>query len=117
MKMDLISKEHKGRIKIKRLVAIRKLKRKCVGCEQGFEKGRVYYKKREVYDDPFGGLCTFEYLWCSKCKFKKENQKIRFEKFKPNCHHPIVSLEYSYIPGEAVMEPDHNECRICRKWI
>lgn len=103
--------------KIKKKIAKRKLKRKCIECEQGFIKGNIYYKERFVYDDPLGGLCAFEYLWCPRCKLKKESQEMRFERFKSNCHHPIVDTQYSYISGEAIMQPDHNECRLCGKWV
>lgn len=103
---------------MKRLIAPRKLKRTCSHCGRHFTKGNVYYKKREVYSDEYGNGCAaFEYLVCPKCKWKKELSAIRFKVFQKHCVHPkkFVETEWSYIPGECVMEPDCDYCGLCGK--
>jgi hypothetical protein len=102
-------------------IASRKLKRTCCSCCCSFKKGDTYYINRVVYADyeSHKGLdvITHEYLMCPKCKYKQEQHKTRFEQFKTKCHHPITDEKWSYIPGEAVMQPDHDECLICGAWI
>lgn len=102
---------------MKRKVASRKLKRKCFSCGCNFKKGDVYYIERIVYTD-FGEIVgADEYTYCAKCKYKIEEHNRRFERFKPHCKHPIINEVWDYIPGEAVMQPDHNECLICGAWL
>jgi hypothetical protein len=106
---------------MKRLIASRKLKRTCYSCDCGFKKGDVYYIKRFVYTDfeCHEGLdiIAYEYLVCPKCQYKQEHHKERLEQFKSKCHHPITDEKWSYIPGEVVMQPDHDECLICGEWV
>lgn len=100
---------------MKRKVALRKLKRTCYKCGCGFNKGEVYYKFRSVYAG--SKVSAYEWILCAKCKRKQEQHKKRFEIFKKNCHHPIKTLVWDYIPGECVMQPDHNECLVCGEWV
>jgi hypothetical protein len=103
---------------VKRKIASRKLKRTCNECNRSFIKGDVYYIRRKVFDDYGGlGIIAFEFLECPKCRYKKVKHAERFEKFKPNCHHPIFHEVWSYIPGEYVMQPDHDECDVCGEWL
>ncbi|EIJ79143.1 hypothetical protein PB1_16339 [Bacillus methanolicus PB1] len=103
---------------MKRRVASRRLKRKCQTCGREFKKGDVYYKHREViFDFDFAEIIAFEFIQCPKCKYKHDSHNDRFERFKSRCHHPITHEVWSYIPGEAVMQPDHDECLICGKWV
>lgn len=100
-----------------RQTATRKLKRPCITCGQHFKKGDVYYRNRSVFDDYQRGVIATEYLQCAKCKFHEDDHDKRFEAFKLICTHPMFETIWEYIYGEAVMEPDHTECVICRKWI
>jgi hypothetical protein len=97
---------------MKRLIASRKLQRKCIHCKCSFKNGDIYYKERTVYAD---GVDVFanEHLYCPKCLYKEKCQRERLERFKLNCTHPITDEIWDYIPGEAVMQPDHTECRLC----
>ena len=106
---------HEGSDKLKRLIASRKLNRKCVYCNKNFRKGNVYYKLREVYTDY--KVKAFESIVCPKCNYKNENHKKRFELFKEKCIHPLdfVETEWSYITGECVKEPNYDYCRLCGK--
>lgn len=99
---------------MKRLIASRQLKRKCI-CGQGFLKGDVYYKHREVSDNGWGGIYAGEYLICPKCLYKSKQHKLRYEKFKSICNHPeeFIETEWDYIPGECVKEPQYDFCRLC----
>lgn len=101
---------------MKRKVASRKLKRECVRCGCNFKKGDVYYINRKVYAD-YDGVFADEYIYCAKCKYKIDDHNRRFERFKPHCKHPIIEEVWDYIPGEAVKQPDHDECLICGKWV
>ncbi|WP_103110727.1 hypothetical protein [Brevibacillus reuszeri] len=101
---------------MKRKVAIRRLKRICDNCFCSFQKGDVYYQKRTVVEED-GELFTFEKTRCARCKYKLEQRAARFEAFKMRCHHPIKEEIWSYIPGEAVMQPDHEECRVCGQLV
>jgi len=49
-----------------------------------------------------------KYCWHSD----SPHQKSIVEK-KEKCEHKNVETQYSYIPGEAVKEPSHNECMDC----
>jgi len=100
---------------VKRLVAKRKLQRKCIYCETGFKKGDVYYKQRHIYDCERKIIAAYEYLICPKCKWQKESNNKRFDEFKKVCRHPseFEKTEYGYIPGECVMEPKYSYCGLC----
>ncbi len=84
-------------------------------CNRSFKKGDIYYKHRTVISGY--EILAYEYLECPKCRYKQESQEKRFNLFKTKCHHPIVSEEWSFIPGETVMQPDHDECVICGEWL
>lgn len=103
---------------MKLLVAKRKLKNRCIFCNKEILKGQSYYRKRIVIEteDSIYGYTTYI---CPKCKWKNESAQGRFEKFKSRCKHPERFVEeiWSYIPGEAVMQPDHLECRLCGERI
>lgn len=103
---------------MKRLIASRKLQRPCIHCNCGIHKGNVYYQIRTVtYDED--EVFAQEYIECARCKYKMAESKRRFELFVEKCPHPdgFVELVWSYIPGEAVMQPDHDVCRLCKKWF
>jgi hypothetical protein len=101
---------------VKRLIASRKLQRKCSHCECSFVKGDIYYRERTVEADGVD-VWSRENLKCPKCKYRSEQSQKRFEAFKAVCTHPIIDEIWDYIPGEAVIQPDHSECRICNIWI
>jgi hypothetical protein len=105
---------------LKKLIASRKLKRRCIVCDAGFEKGNVYYTKRVVYEDCSWTpkyLVAYEMLICPRCKYKEEQHSKRFKHFQEVCTHPdkFVETAWSYIPGECVKEPDFDFCRLCVK--
>ncbi|MTI83473.1 MAG: hypothetical protein FH756_06095 [Firmicutes bacterium] len=98
---------------MKRLIAKRKLKRKCDYCNRSFKKGDVYYKERTVIVwDEITGVDVYI---CPRCKYEEERREKRFARFKESCKHPeeFREMQYSYIPGEAVKEPSHEGCRLC----
>ena len=100
---------------MKRLIAKRRLKRRCQECGKSFKKGDVYYKVRKVFADVT--ICAFEFLICPKCKYKSEQHNKRYKKFQKQCEHPqeFIDTQWCYIPGESVMEPDYDYCRLCGK--
>ena len=101
---------------MKRLISSRKLKRTCNHCGRGFVKGNVYYRVREVFTGEYDSYCVaFEHLMCPSCKWKKEQQGLRYKEFQKKCIHPekFADTEWSYIPGECVKEPDYDYCRLC----
>lgn len=103
---------------MKRLIASRQLQRKCIHCNCSFKKGDVLYKTRNVVSED-GDTFAQEYIECPKCLYKATERKKRFAAFVDRCTHPdgFVELVWSYIPGEAVMQPDHDVCRLCKKWL
>jgi Zn finger protein HypA/HybF involved in hydrogenase expression len=108
---------------MKRLIATRKLKRKCECCQREFLKGDVYYKQRivSVFDDWVVSqkvvIRAYEYYLCPKCKYKNGAQEQRFRLFREKCQHPkkFIETAWRYIPGECVQEPDYDQCRLCGK--
>jgi hypothetical protein len=104
---------------MKRLVAARKLKRKCECCGRGFEKGDVYYHKRRVwtfFDGKDDVVFGSDYTKCPRCHYKDTDRIMRFEKFKSSCTHKkidFIHTVWDYIPGEAVKEPQYDECQLC----
>lgn len=101
---------------MKRKVASRKLKRRCKYCDKPFIKGEVYYLKRAVFSE-FGKVFAYEYLVCPKCKYYYERKAERYQRFVESgkCHHPIVDVIWTTVPGEYFNEPSHYECMICGK--
>ena len=103
---------------MKRKVAKRKLKRTCDQCGKRFFKGHVYYVQRVVFAlDNI--ISAYEYTCCAKCNYEDQRRKERYERFKESgvCKHPVIDEVWSYMPGEAVMEPDHDECLVCGEWL
>jgi hypothetical protein len=102
---------------LKRLIASRKLRRRCIACNAEFKKGDVCYRERKVYTD--WGVIAFEALICPKCKHKQAQHNTRFEEFQSKCTHPdrFVETKWSYIPGECIKEPDYDYCRLCNKTL
>ena len=92
---------------LKRLVAKRKLQRKCILCGKGFKKGEVYYKFRTVINE--GAIIAYEYTVCPKCKYENEQHAKRFESFQERCDHPdwAKRTRYSY------MSIDYDYCGLC----
>lgn len=99
---------------MKRLIAKRRLKTGCVQCKKIISKGQVYFKKRTVFTDD-GKVFGFETTYCPKCKYRNEQREMRFKKFKAKCNHPKDSINevWTYIPGEAIKQPDYCECMLC----
>lgn len=97
-------------------MAKRKLKRKCIICNKDFQKGDIYYRHREVVEED-GSIYAGEYIICPKCNWKEKRQIERYKAFKVKCEHPDWAIEthYDYIPGECVMEPKYDYCRLCGK--
>lgn len=98
----------------KKLVAKKKLKNRCMFCCKEIFKGRVYYKERVVITD-YGIIYAFNIYKCSRCNYKDNQHEERFKKFKEICTHPITDMVYEYIPGECVMQPEYDQCRLCGK--
>lgn len=46
---------------------------------------------------------------------KKHEQEYCRVVRQANCKHENIDTKYSYIPGEAVMEPDYDYCLDCGK--
>lgn len=108
---------------MKRKIASRKLKRTCIQCNCSFKKGDFYYVDRHFYEDidHYGDveIIAFDNVYCSRCNHKNEKHILRFNSFihSEKCHHPIKEEIWTPIPGEAVMQPDHTECRICGEYL
>lgn len=104
---------------MKRHIAPRKIKNCCLLCSKPILKGHVYYTKRRVYDCGSDGIIGITKHFCARCNYENKDSVERYERFKPNCHHPepLIHEVWSYIPGEAVMQPDHCECTLCGEWL
>ncbi|MCK9526078.1 MAG: hypothetical protein M0R49_09145 [Limnochordia bacterium] len=101
---------------VKKLIAKRKLRRKCDHCKRVINKGEVFYKERKVHQDwDTGQIYGFDFYYCPKCLWKIRNHDKRRAEFIKNCKHPerFRDMQYSYMPGEAIMEPSHEECMLC----
>lgn len=88
----------------------------CDHCGRKIEKGQRYFYDRNFFCHKEDGE-TF--LWgedvrkCFRCDYKQKQHEKRFERFKPTCEHKFCHDEYSYIPGECVMQPECTVCNIC----
>lgn len=107
---------------MKRKVASRRLLKDCDICGIGFKKGNVYYTKRYVvvdydYRSDKDYVCGYEVRKCARCFYEENEREARFEEFKKVCEHKSVEEVWSFIPGEAVMEPDYDRCRYCGKIV
>lgn len=103
---------------MKRLIAGKKLKHKCIYCNKEIIKGDVYYRHREVFEED-EMIFAWQYVVCPKCKYKQEQQDKRFNEFKRKCKHPqkFIDIVWCYIPGECVKEPDYDRCMLCGKIV
>jgi len=101
---------------MKRLIAKHRHKNGCISCKSDISKGNVYYTERKVYADG-GYIWSYTCKYCAKCKYRIDKRNARFERFRLDCHHPKTELIWTYIPGECVEQPDHDECIICGKWL
>lgn len=115
--IGFISNWERGSL-MKRLIAAKRLKRRCSYCNRDFGKGDVYYRNREVFEED-GKIFAGEYVICPKCKYKQEQQDKRFNEFKRKCKHPqkFIDTVWRYIPGECVKEPDYDRCMLCGKIV
>lgn len=94
---------------MKRIVASRKLKRRCDCCNRGFSKGDIYYHERTVWawsQDVY----AYNNTYCPKCHYKIINHQARYEAFKQKCDHrnPKFIVE---VYGEN--EPLYDICKLC----
>lgn len=99
---------------MKRLIAKRRLKHGCDQCKEPILKGQIYYRKRTVFAED-NKVYGHTFTYCPRCKYRNEQRKIRFGKFKAKCHHPdkFIDEVWCYIPGEAVKQPDYCQCILC----
>lgn len=69
-------------------------------------------KLKKIYHK-YDGFCVERRYFHFKCSYKDEARINR------PCPHPakMVFTVYSYIPGECVQEPHHDECGCCGKWL
>lgn len=107
---------------MKQLIAKRKLQRKCNICNRVIKKGDVYYKERVVFEDEdwdCNKIYAYNIYRCPKCIWKANQHSKRYVEFTKVCKHPheFRHTHYSYIPGEAVKEPSHDQCLLCGKVI
>lgn len=51
----------------------------------------------------------------SYCKSEESPRIKNMRDTQDACEHENCEMEYSYIPGEAVMQPDHVLCMDCGK--
>ncbi len=103
---------------MKKKIAYRKLRTKCIYCDKGFNKGEVYYSKREVTVED-GKVIAYEYKVCPRCKYTREQREIRFNEFKKRCKHPeeFQVDNYGYIPGECIKQIEYSNCMLCGKTV
>lgn len=103
---------------MKKLIAKRRLKHGCDQCKEPILKGHVYYRKRTIFTED-GKVYGYTTTYCPRCKYRNEQRKVRFEKFKGKCHHPkeFINEVWTYIPGEAVKQPSHCECMLCESYL
>lgn len=103
---------------MKRLIAKRRLARKCIFCNSPILKGSVYYKERTVFHDDYD-LIAYDTIQCCRCKYEQEEHERRYKLFQESCEHKeeFIVLQWDYIPGEAVMHPDYYQCTLCKKII
>ena len=91
----------------------------CIECGNVMIKGTVYYRIKQIYhvyncEPSFG---SFEIKQCPKCKYKERRHYERYADFTERCEHPkkFIDTVYDYIPGEAAMEPQYDQCLLCGK--
>jgi len=84
----------------------------CSYCQKMIPVKSIAYREKvfEIEDD---SVYSEHWYSCSRCKYKSDQHNKRLAAFKPHCHHPARVDQYSYIPGECVMQPDHIECLVC----
>ncbi|WP_051289779.1 hypothetical protein [Paenibacillus massiliensis] len=102
---------------VQRKTATRKIANNCIYCDKCICKGDVYYHEK-IYDlDEDGKLWTWTMNVCPRCRYEHEDRARRKVGLQEHCNHPskMIETKYSYIPGEAVMQPDHDLCTVCGK--
>lgn len=54
-----------------------------------------------------------------RCVYREQRSMERFNRFAQSCTHPesFRDDEYSYIPGEAVMQIERTVCRLCGRTV
>jgi hypothetical protein len=91
---------------------------KCCECFRTINKGSrcIRINSKAVFQDDDGKYFINDNIYlCFKCEWKHKYHDERFEKRKLICDHPKTEEIWTYMLGEAVMEPDHEECIICQK--
>jgi hypothetical protein len=73
---------------------------------------RIFSK---IEDDGVVIVSSITLYYHLRCAYLNQRRGERFERFKQGCQHPrgFRETEYSYIPGEAVMQPECDRCRLC----
>ena len=84
----------------------------CCRCKRSIPIGSI-----AVLDGP--PVYTTNMYYHLRCYYGREASKLRFNRFVMKCPHPekMRVTVWTYIPGECVKEPDHDECRICGRYI
>ena len=103
---------------MKRLLAKRKLKIRCISCNREIQKGEIYYKQRDIFKED-EKIYSYSHILCPKCNWNIKAHSERFKQYKLKCKHPTFAIKtnYHYIPGECVMEPDYDYCLLCGEII
>ncbi len=75
------------------------------------------FERHYIRED--GCLHTYDAYYHIRCHYYFVKSCERYAKFKDHCPHPVKMIEtiYSYIPGEAVMEPDYQKCNVCGQHV
>ena len=103
---------------VKRIPKSRK-EHECFECGKVIPKRTVYYLIKHIYRDidcepNFGSI---EVKQCPKCLYKEKCHHERYADFTKRCEHPkkFIDTVWDYIPGEAVKEPQYDQCLLCGK--
>jgi len=91
----------------------------CFDCDKVIPKDTVYYVIKHMYHDidckpNFGSI---EVKQCPKCLYEEKCHYKRYADFTKRCEHlrKFIDTVYDYIPGEAVKEPQYDQCLLCGK--
>jgi hypothetical protein len=89
----------------------------CCSCERTIGKCDHYFEIKGMVlpqeDDNFEKPLFYTHRSCLGCYVTPE----QLEEIQKNCKHEKTDYRYTYILGEAVMEPDHAYCIDCGKVI